>query len=1163
MYKYKQLLPIIGLFVAFMINLVLIVSIHLSWDATIQKYLPLQANIQELKSNLSEAHLWLEEAISGDTYIDIQKDVMAPLKHESFHSYAENIEKVFVSKKERVYARELKNIDVKLHTFYDSAQERWRDHANYGIGSELDQKFDMDFKSIINSVNTLTLLINKDIELEIQSRDSDFNLAIIFFLLTNFVVLLLLYIYQREQKRYERSLFEAKEKAIITLTSIGDAVVTTDVDGNVTFLNAVAKKLTEHMSDDIYGTPVDEVLDLWNIKSGKKIKTPIGDVLHNNLTKLISNGTKLISKSGKEYIISDSAAPVKDRDGKILGTVLVFQDDTEKHLAEDELHKIHELNEVLKERMELALLGSKDGVWDWDIVTNNVYFSPRWKEMLGYSDDELPNEFSSWDSRVHPDDMEATMAGLQDNMDGNTEYYEGVHRMKHKDGRWVWILDRGKAFFDEDGKPNRMIGTHTDVSANKELELKSSERGKILDNSTNEIFIFDAHDFKFLYMNKGAQKNIGYSLEEMLGMTPLDIKPTLVLEDFINLLKPITEEGEESIHFSTIHQRKDTSRYDVDIYLQATSFEGHDAYVAFILDVTKQKEIDRELASQYSLIHNIVDTVPVRIFWKDKNLKYLGANKLLLQDAGLDSMDDIVGKDDFDMPWGETEAELYRADDKKVMDSGISNINFEEIQTHDDGSKTTLLTSKIPLTDSDNNVIGVLGSYSDITVQRNTEEELKKQKDILDHQAHHDALTGLPNRVLFNDRLEQSIEKAKRNNKKVALLFIDLDHFKEINDSLGHETGDKILQEVTQRLEDIIRNEDTLARLGGDEFTVIIEDLVEGQDASLLAQKILHFLTKSIKVDGNVLYVSSSIGISIYPDDGDSSVNLLKYADSAMYRAKDEGRNNFQFYCSEMTELAVERVVMETNLREALENEDFIVHYQPQVNGLEKKLIGMEALVRWKHSSMGLISPAKFIPIAESTGLIVELDRFVMKIAMTQVSKWYDEGLNPGVLAMNLSIKQLQTKDFISVFKALIKESGCKPEWLELEVTEGQIMNNPEESIKVLNQINEMGVNLAIDDFGTGYSSLAYLKRLPISKLKIDQSFVRDLPDDEEDAAIAKSVIALAKNMNLRVIAEGVETAEQKDFMVENGCDNIQGYFYAKPMPADELKTVLLEGLTS
>jgi diguanylate cyclase (GGDEF)-like protein len=445
---------------------------------------------------------------------------------------------------------------------------------------------------------------------------------------------------------------------------------------------------------------------------------------------------------------------------------------------------------------------------------------------------------------------------------------------------------------------------------------------------------------------------------------------------------------------------------------------------------------------------------------------------------------------------------------------------------------------------------------SNITLKKQ-HHKLLSQQTSLNFQASHDQLTGLANRYRFDDRLQQSIEKSKRNNTKIALLFIDLDYFKEINDSYGHKTGDEILKLVAQRLNKTIRQEDTLARLGGDEFTVIIEDFIHAQDVSLLANKILTILAEPIKLKDNTFYVGCSIGISFYPDNGDVSEDLLKNADAAMFKAKEQGRNNYQFYNTEMTELALERIVMEANIRAALINQEFIVYYQPQTNGKTNQLIGMEALVRWQSPSMGLVSPAKFIPLAESTGLIVELDRFVMKSAMTQIAQWYKAGHNPGRLAMNLAVKQLQQKDFIDFFSNLIKETGCNTLWLELEVTEGQIMANPEEAIKVLNQISKLGINLAIDDFGTGYSSLSYLKKLPINKLKIDQSFVRDLPDDDEDTAITKAVIALAKNLNLGIIAEGVETKEQKDFLLKNGCHHIQGYLYSKPLNVNEMEIYL------
>lgn len=468
-------------------------------------------------------------------------------------------------------------------------------------------------------------------------------------------------------------------------------------------------------------------------------------------------------------------------------------------------------------------------------------------------------------------------------------------------------------------------------------------------------------------------------------------------------------------------------------------------------------------------------------------------------------------------------------------------------------SKTNLELSK------KKNELEELNSNLEDLVEKKTA-KLLKQKSMLKYQAHHDALTSLPNRTLFQDRLEQSIKKAKRNKSKVGLLFIDLDNFKEINDSLGHDVGDKILKIVTKRLNTSKRSSDTLARLGGDEFMITVEELHHTQDLSSIANKVLQSLSQPMDVDDHTLYVTSSIGISIYPDDDVLPLNLLKYADSAMYKAKAEGRNNFQYYNSKLTELAFERVVMETNLRSAIKNNEFVVFYQPQVNGKTNRLEGIEALVRWNHPQMGLVGPSKFIRLAESTGLIIEIDTYTMKTAMTQISNWYKQGLNPGKIALNISINQLNQKDFTEKFKHMLEETHCKHDWVELEVTESQVMTHPEETITILESIRNLGIELAIDDFGTGYSSLAYLKKLPINKLKIDQEFVRDLPDNKEDEDITKAIIALAKSLNLKIIAEGVETKAQKDFIVENGCDNIQGYYYSKPVSANELENILKYG---
>lgn len=430
---------------------------------------------------------------------------------------------------------------------------------------------------------------------------------------------------------------------------------------------------------------------------------------------------------------------------------------------------------------------------------------------------------------------------------------------------------------------------------------------------------------------------------------------------------------------------------------------------------------------------------------------------------------------------------------------------------------------------------------------------MRQQKEFLRYQAHYDALTDLPNRVLFQDRLQQTIEKARRHQQQFALLFIDLDQFKQMNDSLGHEIGDQVLKMVAKQLKSALREEDTLARLGGDEFTVIVQELNQPQDASILANKILELTKQPFQVDQHTLYLSSSIGISIYPKDAQTSEELLKYADAAMYRAKDEGRDNFQFYTADMTRLAFEHIAMQASLRQAIKNQEFIVYYQPQINAVVHKIIGMEALVRWQHPIMGLIPPNKFIPLAESTGMIVELDRQVMRMAMQQFSNWYAQGLNPGILSLNLSAKQTEQTDFIDFLTHALHSTQCQANWLELEVTESDLMKNPDVSIQKLNEIRQLGIQLSIDDFGTGYSSLAYLKRLPVTKLKIDQSFVRDLPQDEDDAAITKAIIAMATSLGLNLIAEGVETRQQRDFLLQNGCNNIQGYFYSRPINAKHM----------
>lgn len=436
--------------------------------------------------------------------------------------------------------------------------------------------------------------------------------------------------------------------------------------------------------------------------------------------------------------------------------------------------------------------------------------------------------------------------------------------------------------------------------------------------------------------------------------------------------------------------------------------------------------------------------------------------------------------------------------------------------------------------------------------------EVQNKTKELQHIANHDSLTGLPNRLLFLDRLEQSIKQSKRNHTSVSVLFLDLDRFKEVNDTYGHDVGDRLLQKVSEKLSSVIREGDTVSRLGGDEFTIIINDLHEN-DIINITQKIITLMQEKIFIEDISVYTTFSIGISNFPQDGETPAILLRNADTAMYKAKELGKNQYQFYNPHMTVLALQRASIEHDLRLAIENDELIPYFQVKMDALEEKIIGAEVLVRWNHPSKGLVFPGEFIGIAEDTGLIISIDKIMMQKTLIIMQQWQEEGLLTGTISINLSVKQLEREECLGNLSKLLKQYSVDAKNIELEITENQIMRNPQAAIKILNSIRNLGIHISIDDFGTGYSSLSYLKQLPINKLKIDKSFIDNLPQDTDDVAIVKAIIALAENLGLEIIAEGVESKEQLDFLVSNGCSNIQGYYYSKPLPAKDYKEFLIQ----
>jgi diguanylate cyclase (GGDEF)-like protein len=432
----------------------------------------------------------------------------------------------------------------------------------------------------------------------------------------------------------------------------------------------------------------------------------------------------------------------------------------------------------------------------------------------------------------------------------------------------------------------------------------------------------------------------------------------------------------------------------------------------------------------------------------------------------------------------------------------------------------------------------------------------------LNYMATHDVLTGLPNRLLFSQLLNQAIRSAQRNKRQLAVLFIDLDRFKAINDSLGHEAGDRLLKEIARRFKKSLRAVDVVGRLGGDEFVIFIEEVKEFRQVEIVAHKLLSSAMKPMVLQGEECRVTASIGIGIYPRDGEDEQSLMKNADTAMYFAKEEGKNNYQFYSKDIQSLSNEHVSLETNIRLALERKEFFLHYQAKVDFKTGEITGVEALLRWNNPYLGSVTPTQFIPVAEETGLIIPIGRWVMKTVCAQNVAWQRQGLPPVCMAVNLSLRQLMDDKLLEDVKAALDDSGMAPNLLELEITESMLMHNPARLIEVLTNIKKMGVHLAIDNFGTGYASLAQIKHFPIDTLKVDRSFIRNLPQDSENRAITEAIIAMGKTLSLTVVAEGVETQAQEDYLRDHICDEMQGFYFSKPVTPDQFADLLLKNNT-
>jgi diguanylate cyclase (GGDEF)-like protein/PAS domain S-box-containing protein len=558
--------------------------------------------------------------------------------------------------------------------------------------------------------------------------------------------------------------------------------------------------------------------------------------------------------------------------------------------------------------------------------------------------------------------------------------------------------------------------------------------------------------------------------------------------------------------------------------------------------VTERKRVERAIRESEKRYRLLFERNLAGVLSTTLGGRVLACNQAAACMFGYDSPDEVLTVPMVNLYYTASDREAFLT--KLKSERSVTN---QELRLRRKNGDLFFAIGNMSLVEDDSGAGEILeGTLVDITERKVAEERAQSL-------AYYDALTGLPNRILLRDRLSKALAFARRQKHKVALLFLDLDRFKIINDSLGHSVGDVLLQDVAERLKNCAREQDTVARLGGDEFLIVLTNVKDIPDAAVAAERFMDAMTAGFVIQGHSLSVGCSLGISIFPEHGADSETLIKHADAAMYSAKDEGRNNFQFFTADMNAQAVERLTLENGLRLALDKKQLFLVYQPQMDIATGKISRLEALVRWQHPDLGLVPPDKFIGIAENSGLILSIGEWVLRTACRQARQWQDEGLSAASLAVNVSAVQFRHEGFCELIRRVLRETGLAPQYLELELTESLLLANADVTLSVLQELKAMGLTLAIDDFGTGYSSFSYLRRFPISKLKIDRSFVRDVAVNPDDAAITTAIISMAKSLNLKLIAEGVENEAQMSFLRAHHCDEIQGYYFSKPLAVDEV----------
>ena len=847
-------------------------------------------------------------------------------------------------------------------------------------------------------------------------------------------------------------------------------------------------------------------------------------------------------KNGSYRWIMTQAALICDDHGKPVRMLGSHVDITERKEAEEQLRLYAALIDASTEFIGIA-----------DLTGAGVYLNPAGCRLLGLDSADVRRKKIA--DFVMPDDVARVEQEILPTI-FERGFWQGEFRLRHfVTGQAVSVEQY--AFLINDPathKPTALANISHDITARKKTEgaLRESERrlAGLISAVPGAVYRcqFDAN-FTMEYISEGVRQLTGYAPDDFTSGRIHAIQATHP-DDRAQTIEATQQALDARRPFELVYRviTRDGAHKWVWERGQGVFDDAGDliALEGFITDISARIQAEQALRHSEQQLRTIIESEPECV-----KLVAPGGILVKMNSAGLamieaDRADQIIGRCIYPLITPE-HRDAFRALTERTLAGEKGSLQFEIIGFK--GTRRWLETYATPMDDAANNKRYALGITRDIT-------ERKHAEDRLSYLAHHDVLTGLPNRTLFNDRLSQAMIEAYRHERLVGVLLLDLDRFKNINDTLGHEAGDRLLQGVSRRLRECVRQGDTVARLSGDEFAIVLADMRHTDDGARVARKIVAAFADPFHIGEREFHITPSVGVTLYPTDGESIDGLLRNADAAMYRAKDAGRNNYQFYTAEMTHQAFERLALESALRRALERDELRLQYQPIFDCHSGTVVSVEALIRWQHPERGLLPPAEFIAVAEDTGLIVPLGEWVLHNACAQLAGWQALGFSALRVAINVSVGQFRNRGLVRAVSKAIESACMQPQSVEIEITES-ILAEGDEMAALLHQMSDMGVQFSIDDFGIGYSSLSYLKRFPIDRLKIDQSFVRDIPGDAEDTAIATAIIAMAHNLGIKVVAEGVETAAQLQFLRAQGCDFVQGYYFSRPLDAEKVAALL------